>query len=753
MKSLFRTLKIILLSSSLLITSYADLPELSSNEPIEYDENSQEIILRGAAELSSEKALIKANEIRLNNENSNTCATGDVKINMNDLRLITETMQYNLSTEALSSGYFRAGKSPFYISGTNTSGTLNDLNIDNATVLLGEPDFLNPTLCASNLEVKNAHEENIPTKIIARNIWFKIGNVPFFYWPYFSHSIQEFPFQIASEYGKSKEYGPYIRNTIFFRTTPRLKIGALVDLYKDRGFLIGPAFKYISRVHCKQVYSDFQSGFIHDNGDRAQLGVDSLGRKTPRSRNFIEWYHQQNFTENFQITSQLRRWSDSNSLRDFRPKLFNNDNDPDSFAEAVYSGHNYYLTAFTRYSPNNFQNVPQRIPELNFQLLPTRICGTPIFQTINARVAHLHSNNHCRKDKHKEDRNNNGHQQHKEDGNNNGHEHNCKHHKHKHHHLTSDRIDIFYGLHAPFHFEDIMTFTPLIGGQIDEYFKKNTSRGDFTRLRGQIGFDLQFNSYAQWNYVNPTWGINGLRHIFRPTVQYRYIPQHSIGKRPIPKIDRHVFTTNIRPLDLNYQRDIDTARTQNVIRFGLENLLQTRGPFYGSRDLAYFNLYQDYLLRARPHDHHWSHLYTEFGIFPAYWINFTLYNRIDVRRPKLSEFNTALVLTDARFWSLTYITSFLHKKSHSIDNRHQHGLNITYRLTPRTYISAEALYDVKLHKITKGTFALDTQLTNAWGAQLQVTHRRKAVRESKWEVGLVIHLLPLDCDLLPIPLL
>lgn len=736
MRNIFQNLKKIhILNWVLIISCYADLPELSSNDPIEYDEKSQEIILRGDAELCSEKALIKANEIRLNNETLNTTASGDVRINMNDLRLVGECIQYNVSSETLDSGPFRAGNYPFYISGRNILGPINDLKIDNATIFIGEPDCFTPTIQTSCLELKHAHEENVPTQVTAHNIWFKIGAIPFFYLPYFSYTLQEIPFTIVSDYGQSKEYGLYLRNTVFFQSTPYLKIGALVDFYKDRGFLIGPAFRYSSFCNCKRVFSDFQSGFIHDRGSKTQLGVDSVGRRTPRSRNFIEWYHQQEFTENFQITGQLRRWSDSNSLRDFRPNLFNNDNDPDNFAEAVYTGHNYYLTAFTRFSPNNFQNVPQRIPELNFNLLPTRIACTPLFQTINARVAHLHS-----------------HRPSHLHSNNGKHDH--KHHRNNHReNLTSDRMDIFYGLHAPFNFGDVMTFTPLIGGQIDEYFKKNTSRGNFTRLRGQIGFDLQLNSYAQWNYVNPTWGINGLRHIIRPIVQYRFIPQHTMGKRPIPKIDRHVFTTNISPLDLNYQRDIDDARPQNTVRLGLENLLQTRGPWYCGRDLAYLNIYQDYLIKKNRHNHHWSHLYTELGISPAYWINFTLYNRIDVRRPKFSELNTSLVLTDARFWSLAYSTSFLHKKAHSPANRHQHVLKTTWHLTPRTYISGQALYDAKLHQITKETYALSNQFSNSWRAEFQLIHRRHAIRESKWEFSLIISLLPLDFSLLPIPLL
>ncbi|PWU04134.1 MAG: hypothetical protein C5B43_05025 [Verrucomicrobia bacterium] len=728
MRILLHLLKTTIVYWTLLISCYSQLPELSSNEPIECDEATQEIILRGDAELSSDKALIKADEIRLNNETFNTTASGNVKINMNDLRLLGDSIQYNVSTETLNSQKFRAGNSPNYISGNSASGTLNDLSIQNATLLLAEPDCFSPTLCTSCVEIKNVHDDNIPTQIIARNVWFKVGCIPFFYLPYFSYTIQDIPFQIVSQLGDSKEYGPFIRNMILFRATPCLSAGALIDFYRDRGFLIGPAFKFITNCKNKETFSDFKSGFIHDQGTKNELGKDSVGRRTPRSRNFIEWYHQQSFSENFQITGQLRRWSDSNALRDFRPKLFNNDNDPDNFVEAVYTGPNYFLTAFTRYSPNNFQDVPQRLPELNFQLLPTPIPFTRIYQTINARIAHLHS--HSPRHLHRHD----------------------KKHKNKRDNFTSDRLDIYYGLHTPFNYQDILTFTPTVGGQIDEYFYKNTSKGSYTRLRGQLGFDLQLNAFSQMDCTNGTWGINGLRHIVRPTLQYRFIPQHNSGRRLIPKIDRHIFTTNINPIDLNHQRDIDSAHAQHVARIGLENLLQTRSCNYGSRDLAYFNIYQDYYIKENRRHHHWSYLYSEFGLSPAYWINFSLYNRIDVRRPKLSELNTSLTLTDARFWTLNYTTSFLHKKAHSDENRLQHNLKATWYLTPLTHISGEGTYDFKLHKITKETYAIFTQFCNAWGAELQLTHRRKAVRESKWEVGLVFKLLPIHCNLVPIPL-
>lgn len=736
-----------ILSWHLLSICRGDIPELSAVN-IEYDETSEEVILCGDAELSSESGLVKADNIRFNRENFDTNASGNVRINTKDLRYVGESIQYNLAEETVCSGPFRAGNPPINISATGIAGTLNDLNITEPTVIIGEPDCLSPNFTAQKAKLLNAHNDCIPTKIVAHNIFFKIGKFPFFYLPYLAQTTHEIPFSITSDYGNSKEYGFYLRNTILFQLTSYMKMGMLLDFYKDRGVLAGPALQYDTVFDCKRIRGELQSGFIHDRGNKEQLGVDSLDRRTPRNRHFIEWYHQQDITECFQITSQLRQWSDSNSLRDFRPKLFNNNNDPDNFAEAVYSGKNYYITAFTRYSPNNFQNVPQRLPELNFNLVPTRIGCTPVFQTINARIAHLDEKNPFTKNKHH------------------------KHIKHCHKHQRSDRMDIFYGLHAPYTIgDDLLTFTPLIGGQVDEYFKKSISRGQFTRLRAQVGFDLQLNSYAQWDCHNRLWNINGLRHILRPIAQYRFIPEHHTGKGPVPQIDRHVFTTNIHPIDLNYLRDIDDARKRNIVRIGLENILQTRNLPYGSRDLAYLNIYQDYLIKKEPfhndhfkcndkkknkhkaHHQHWSDLYSELGISPAYWIGFNLYNRLDVSHGRISELNTSLTLTDARFWSLTYTTGFLHARHDPRKNRHQHFLKPMWRITPRTYLAAEARYDHKLHRITEATYAINNQFSNAWGAELQLIHRSHAVRESKWEVSLVFILLPFNSRLVPIPLL
>jgi len=98
-----------------------------------------------------------------------------------------------------------------------------------------------------------------------------------------------------------------------------------------------------------------------------------LGRPIGERRGFAEWEHQQQLTDNLTLTAQLNYWKDSAILRDFRPEAFFNVQEPDTFAESVYTGKNYFVSAFVRYQPNSFQVVQQRLPEVRFDMLPLAV--------------------------------------------------------------------------------------------------------------------------------------------------------------------------------------------------------------------------------------------------------------------------------------------------------------------------------------------------------------------------------------------
>jgi len=200
-------------------------------------------------------------------------------------------------------------------------------------------------------------------------------------------------------------------------------------------------------------------------------------------------------------------WSDSNVLRDFRQNQWQNNQLPDNFVEADQRDENFIVSTFVRYRPNDFELVQQRLPETRFDLMPTPVFnGTGIFQEGQASYVQLIQQSLTAGPT-----------------------------------LHSNRFDAYYGWRRPINPTSWMTITPVVGGRITNYQDTLNDQGQFTRFLGQVGFDANMRSYGVWSYSNPTWGIQGLRHVMTPILMYRYIPDAQQGTGKIPVIDQDVY--------------------------------------------------------------------------------------------------------------------------------------------------------------------------------------------------------------------
>ena len=96
--------------------------------------------------------------------------------------------------------------------------------------------------------------------------------------------------------------------------------------------------------------------------------------------------HRQRAGEHFTLDGEFNYWSESEILRDFRPRAFFPVQAPDTFVEANYTGQNYFLSLFARFQPNSFQRVQERLPELRFDLLPLTV-GNGFVERFSASAA------------------------------------------------------------------------------------------------------------------------------------------------------------------------------------------------------------------------------------------------------------------------------------------------------------------------------------------------------------------------------
>ena len=695
----------LILSLTLSISLSGALPELSSIEPLEYDEDSQRLVARGDARLDFENTRIRADRITYYQEFSLADANGGVAISHDGGRLVANRMSFDSQENIFSVGILRTGQWPYYISGVSAGGTTENTDIQGATIYYDEPSRF--SLSASSDEVRYVNEDD-GEYVSVDGATFRIGRIPFFYLPNYRHYFSGAPYLLDINAGSDGDLGYYLQTTTLFPITSWLRAGANLDYYSKRGLLAGPTAQYVYNSSSQSIVGALSTGAIKDKGSQAERDVDTFGRQIRSRRNFMQWRHKHHIGERFTSTASASYWSDSDVIRDFRDDIFDENQRPDNFAEATYTGENWILSAFARFRPNNFQLVQERAPEVRFDLLPIPLSNTGAYHRASASYLQLNEDF----DRIAPDITVEG---------------------------ESDRFDLTYRIERPVLLTNWLTLTPLAGVRLTQYENQQidplflgqlpvTVDDSFRREIYELGFDLEARAYASYPTLNKAWRIDGLRHLVRPALRYRYFsdPEDVNG---IAAIDRQVFDLKRPLLDLSDLRNVDQIAQSHLVRLGLENLFQTRTEAYGSRTLAELNFYQDIIFEKNlrydgDEDDVFNATWVELVLNPAPWLKFDLASRFKTESLTLEELRTRTTIKSGEIWELGLSTDLLNKRIN------QYRLDYIYLINERYSFVTNLNFDANSNKFSIFRLGLQTHLGSTWELLYAITFREDARRES-----------------------
>jgi len=627
---------------------------------------------------------VSADEIKIDEATGLAEASGEVTLTQKALRVLARKAAYDSQKKTVSADMLRMGKPPLYIEGQTLSGSAANAEITNATLYFNEPDPYGLNI-HSNGVAYDADTQDITLK----GATFRLGPIPFFYLPtYTQERTDRPPVSVQTRFGFRNDLGAYGQTTTFWTKNPVVQPGLLLDYYSKRGPLVGPALKYDYLSNPDWMQSGtFESGYIHDTGGAE---FDLLNNLVPTDRYFMDWKHKGTLDGMVDLTSTMYWWSDSNVLRDFRQNLWQDNQLPDNFVEAVHRDENSFISAFTRYRPNNFELIQQRLPEVRYDLMPTQLWQSGVYQEAQSSFVQLTEQSLAAAPT-----------------------------------LHSNRFDAYYGLRYPITPTAWSTITPVLGGRVTNYQDTLNDQGQFTRFLGQVGFDAEMRSFGKWGYTNPTWEIDGLHHVLRPVLMYRYIPNAQQGQGKIPEIDSNdTFSPYPPVVDRNSTRSVDQLYTTNLIRYGVENIIQTRDATYGSRDLASFNIYNDLRLQRAPGTSMASDLWTALGIYPADWLHLDVFTRFDPGALTLREARTRVRVLDGEKWAVAFYTENL---QHEID---QYWLEAMYKISERYQVRGRWRFDQRLGYVTEQTYALRTRLGNSWDIEYEISYYRGTTNQN-----------------------
>ncbi len=687
---LVSTLAALVASARLLAAGEAlDLVSVS-DKPIEFDYNTKQMVVRDARLTYGDVTLI-ADEIRYDDKSHQANATGHLVLTRGGVRLIADSGSYDVDSGKVTLTNTRAGYYPLYLQGRELEGTTREFTLKDATITYGEPASFSPKLHASSVDFLEGKSFR------AHGSHLSIGPIPLLPLPVFSQRLDVPPVETEIRAGYRGSLGAFLDVTALAPVANGVFFGPELGLYTKRGLILGPAAEYNTQRDDSTFLGHFRSGWLHDFASKSDrgFGKDIFGAddQIGRERGYIDWRHLQTYGDHLTIMGQLAYWSDSEALRDFARPRFKHSQQPETFLEVDYAGDNYVASAFTRLQPNDFQITQRRVPEIRFDGLATPLAGGLIQRSSASFVALREDASTVSPD------------------------------------LSSERFDAYYGLERPTVLAPWLTATPVAGARVSHYFSPLGDKDSYTRVLAQFGGDLRARAYGQFDTKSDTWGIDGLRHLIEPFVQYRFIPDAEKGRQFIPDIDRTVFSTRLPTIDLADIRYLDDLNEINTLRFGIEQRLQTRGTGGGTRDLIVLTLAQDrhFCSRSTAAGQRTSDLHADIALMPAKWIRFDAFQRLDPHNFRLDEFNSGVTLTDSQFWTARFGTQFLR------DQLEEYTLDTSYRINERFTLTGAWRYDAIESQFYEQVYGLRQNFRNLWSLEYQIAFLQGQRRESGFQ--------------------
>lgn len=439
-------------------------------------------------------------------------------------------------------------------------------------------------------------------KVTARHIIFYWGNVPLFYWPYYSKSLKDKKSKWIVIPGYNNKFGAFLLtgykmwwdDFLGGRLEPILRL----DWYQKRGWAAGIYAKY---KYKDRIDSLVRSYIIDDKGYEK-------GR-TRRGRFAIDWV--QNITEDIRGIIDLNWLSDPTIIYDFFRDEFKDEIQTENYINIAKTTPWYQLGLMVKKRFHNFYTDLERLPELTFSFLEHKIGRTNLLYRASASIGYLVQR--FAKSIDEED-------------------------------YSAVRFDTTQELQYPKKYFGWLTVIPRVGTR-QTYWSKRATGEVITNPDGTTKTVKKEVDKPTWRSVYFTgaefttkiskvfytysdfWQINQLRHLIEPRINYIY--QHEPTVLPEELLDFG-----------------DLVDKDNHIELGVRNKLQTRR--YGSAwDLVDLwvgtNYYPQQYEETASEKRSFSHVTADLELRPFDWIAMDMDANFDQYDRQVDSFNTELV--------------------------------------------------------------------------------------------------------------
>ncbi len=556
-------------------------------------------------------AVLTAERARGDQATGEIVAEGRVRIQRDEWVWVGEKIRYNFFTLKMESEQFRTGHAPVFAGGERVGTPENDgsavvtnyagkdtLSILTNQVYTARNAFVTTDDIADpGSRVRASEVKVLPGKWVeARNAVLYLGKVPVFYFPYFKQRLDGQGNRFNFVPGYRSAYGPYLLSSYTWVANEQLDGVLRGDYRQERGGAGGADFN----LHLGRWGEASVKGYYLYDQDPTQ---DNQGYDIPHNRYRLDFGYLSNPYTNLYVRSQVRYASDPRVLENFFEGEYRRNPQPNSFLEVNKLSDNFSLSVFAQPQVNNFQETEERLPDVRLSGFRQPVLGSPVFYETESSAGYYQHNYAI----------SNGVPQGLD--------------------YAAPRADTFHQLTMPHTFFGWLNAVPRAGGRLS-YYGEATGPGGTNSATGRAvfntGIEFSFKASQTWAAAtNRLLALDGVRHILEPSLNYVYVPSPSATPNELPQFDYELPALRLLPIDYPDYNSLDSIDSQNVIRLGLRNRLQTKR---GGKveNFLYWDVYTDWRLDPDSGQSTFSDLFSDLAIRPRTWLLLESQMRYDV---------------------------------------------------------------------------------------------------------------------------
>ena len=712
---------------------------------------------RDNVKLSLDGTDIYADEMSMVLETRDTTATGRVRIyGSEEAYMAGDLLRYNLNTRVLSGDRFRMGAYPVYSQGDALSsrGQGETVAYDAIPGVFTTENNENPGF---KIRTSSTTHEPGKNRYVMRNPVFYAGPIPFFWLPILIYHPGGNDVALQFDPGYTSEWGPYLLTAYGFRVADPVTLKLHLDYRALRGFAYGADSRWVygGRVgeSDRGLAGEGEASFYIANDSAPDAGGSSAPgatsyryRATLQQRLFLDTAH------HWYVDAVYHKLSDSRFNRDFFENEFQLERQPDNYAAVTRQDDNTAFTVLGRMQVNSFFETIERLPEVSFEV--KRINVIPGFALeYNGETSYGQL---VKKEG--------------EEGVPGARD------------LSYGRFDTRHELSLPLK-AGWLSLVPRAGWR-GTYYSRTLGRDDTlpslpnsldagsnpssaevdqngvqapietVEIRGSgdggpafrsvfnLGLEAAFKLSRTWDVQNEAWGIDHVRHVVEPWLNFSYLPNPSISPDRILPIEARLGSTRLAPLNFPQYNSVDTIDNQAIARVGLRQRLQTKRD-KRNYQLASFNSWIDFdIERQYYNDKPTSNLFNELEVTPVNWLRFRTFASTDLYGTGYNEYNTQLSWQPVAPVLLNIGTRYIQGSEFFRDNN-QVSAGWMVRFNENWSASMRHVYDVTESTLRVQNYGIYRDLS-AWRVSVNAERRLNtgAADETLFFVGFTLKAFP-----------